>query len=166
MLPESEGNVDYDRVRASKLPLLREAAWNFLGNASARSRARFERFCADNGWWLEDYALFVNLRDHYPGGAWNQWPRELARREPQALEKARAELKRAVEATRAIQFAFYEQWRALHQAARQRGIRIVGDVAIFVSYDSADVWTHPEIFRLNADLEPEVVAGVDRKSVV
>jgi 4-alpha-glucanotransferase len=160
VLPEVDGSVDYDRVRSGKLPLLREAAWSFLENASGYARARFERFCAANAWWLEDYALFVNLRERYPGGAWNRWPRELVRREPQALEKARAELQHAIEGTRAIQFAFYEQWRALHQAARRRGIRIVGDVAIFVSYDSADVWTHPDIFRLNADLEPEVVAGV------
>jgi 4-alpha-glucanotransferase len=160
VLPEDEGRVDYDRVRASKLPLLREAAGNFLANAAGRARTRYENFRAENGWWLEDYALFVNLRERHPGGAWNQWPRQLARRQPEALEKARAELKDALEVTRAVQFAFFEQWRALHQACRRRGIRMVGDVAIFVSYDSADVWTHPQIFRLNHDLEPEVVAGV------
>jgi 4-alpha-glucanotransferase len=160
MLPEGDGSVDYDRVRASKLPLLREAARNFLASASGRARARFDQFCADNSWWLEDYALFVNLRDRYPGGGWNRWPRELARRDPQALQKARLDLKDAIEGTRAMQFAFSEQWRALHQACRKRGIRVVGDVAIFVSYDSADVWSDPQIFRLNGDLEPVVVAGV------
>ena len=152
--------IDYDHVRATKLPLLREAARNFLSSADGQRRAAFDRFCGENSWWLEDYVLFVNLRGRYPGGAWNRWPRELVRREPAAMDRARAELSEPLNISRAMQFFFFEQWRALRRACAQRAIRIIGDVAIFISYDSADVWTHPDIFRLNQDLEPEVVAGV------
>jgi 4-alpha-glucanotransferase len=159
-LPGSQGDVDYERVRAAKWPLLREAARNFLGSASGSARSCYEQFCRDHAWWLDDYAVFVNLRERFQEQSWNAWPRELARREAAALERARREMADAIEITRAIQFAFFEQWRALHGACRRRGVRIIGDVAIFVSYDSADVWTHPGLFRLNANLDPEVVAGV------
>lgn len=159
-LPDTVSRVDYDHVRAVKTPLLREAARNFQANASGNARARYDRFCAENAWWLEDYALFVNLRERFDYEAWNRWPDGLSRRDPAALEKARQELGEELDVARAVQFAFWEQWRALHHEARRRGIRIIGDVAIFVSYDSADVWTHPELFRLNGNLDPEVVAGV------
>ena len=154
------GRVDYEHVRAAKLPLLREAARKFLAAGEGRHRAAFGRFCRDNAWWLDDYVLFLALRNRHPEGAWNRWPRPLVRREAAALESARSEMAEELNLSRAIQFFFFEQWRALRQACAACGIRIVGDVAIFVSYDSADVWTHPDIFRLNGDLEPEVVAGV------
>lgn len=159
-LPDSTGPVDYDRVRATKLPLLQEAARTFLRTAQGEDRSRFEKFCWDNGWWLEDFVLFDALRNRFNGKSWNQWPRELAQREPAAMGRIRQELAEELAVGRFLQFAFFEQWRALHSRCRQLGIRIVGDVAIFVSYDSADVWTHPDIFRLRPDLEPEVVAGV------
>lgn len=160
VLPEQPGNIDFERVRAAKMPLLWEAANNFLETAPAWARERFQRFRHENGWWLEDAVLFGVLRRRFQQAAWNQWPGELARRQPAALEQARRDLASDLEVGCAIQFAFFEQWRALHRACRRRGIRILGDIAIFVNYDSADVWTHPDIFRLNGNLEPEFVAGV------
>ncbi len=160
MLPQQSAPIDYDRLRATKLPLVREAARNFLDTAAPGAHQRFAAFCAENNWWLDDYALFVSLRYRYGEGVWSQWPRELARREPVALDKARRESANEREIIRAVQFAFWEQWRALHQACTRRGVRIIGDIAIFVDYDSADVWTNPDIFRLKQDLAPEVVAGV------
>jgi 4-alpha-glucanotransferase len=160
VLPEQVAAVDYDRVHADKFPLLREAADNFLSSANGNARTRYERFCSQNAWWLDDYVLFVNLRERYPQRGWNQWPPKLARREPQALAQARKRFGRALDVTRAIQFAFFEQWRALHQACRRRGVRVIGDAAIFVDYDSADLWTHPDIFQLDENLNPTVVAGV------
>lgn len=152
--------VNFQQVEELKLPLLQEAARNFAANASSADRERFEKFCWLNGWWLEDYVLFETLRRHFDAHSWNEWPREFAERNPEALEKARRDFADEIAQSRALQFAFYEQWRALHQESKRRGIKIVGDVAIFVSYDSADVWAHPELFRLKADLSPEVVAGV------
>jgi 4-alpha-glucanotransferase len=156
-----EGRVDYARVLRDKTPLLQEAAAWFLHNAAAEHRASFDRFVAENSWWLEDYVLFEALRIRHEQRSWNTWPHELAHREPQAMAAIREELRDELDRSRFLQFAFFEQWRALHSYSRSKGVRIIGDVAIFVSYDSADVWTHPGNFRLDANtLEPEFVAGV------
>ncbi len=154
------GRVDFDRVTATKLPLLGEAAAEFLKSASGRDREKFEKFCWENGWWLEDFVLFDALRQRFKNESWIKWPRELAHRDPAAIDKIKAELKDELLVGRYLQFAFFEQWRALHSRCRDLGIRLIGDIAIFVSYDSADVWTQPDIFQLRADLEPEFVAGV------
>ena len=160
-LSRYEGRVDYERVKREKVPLLEEAAANFLRTASGRPRERFDRFVASNDWWLEDCVLFEALRKRNQQQSWNTWPREFAHRDPRALAALRVELREELDRSRFLQFAFFEQWRALHSYCRRRGIRIIGDVAIFVSYDSADVWTNPDSFHLNPKtLEPEFVAGV------
>jgi 4-alpha-glucanotransferase len=152
--------VEYDRIFAAKMPLLFEAGRNFVATAAGNGRQRFEQFCAENAWWLEDFVLFDALRSRQKLASWNEWPTELARREPEALERAREELAVDLKIRSALQFAFYEQWQALRLYCSERSIRIVGDVAIFVNYDSADVWRHRELFRLNDELESEVVSGV------
>jgi len=159
-LPAEVRPVEYENVFAQKLPLLFEAGRNFLRSGSHDALRSFESFCADNAWWLDDFVLFDALRAKYKLNPWNEWPHELASREPTALQKAREELADDIRIRSALQFAFYEQWRALRKYCAERLIRVVGDVAIFVNYDSADVWTHRELFRLNEDMNPEVVAGV------
>jgi len=159
-LPDSAGPVNYDEVRERKMPLLHEASRRFVKSAPSPARTRFDQFCAQNGWWLEDFVLYDSLRDRYQKQSWNHWPADLARREPAALEKARAELAEETNVRRVIQFFFYEQWRALRSYCAQKSIRIVGDIAIFVDYDSADVWANPHLFRLKDDLSPEFVSGV------
>jgi 4-alpha-glucanotransferase len=152
--------VDYDQVFARKMPLLFEAGRTFVNSASGGPRHRFDRFCSENAWWLDDFVLFDALRARHKLASWHQWPKDLARREARALQKARQELADDLQIRRALQFAFYEQWQALRRYCSERCIRIVGDVAIFVNYDSADVWMHPELFQLNENLEPDVVSGV------
>ena len=152
--------VDYERVFARKLPLLFEAGRKFVKTASGPAREKFERFRAENAWWLEDFVLFDALRARFKLQSWNEWPRELVHRLPGAIEKASAELKEDLAVRRALQFAFYEQWQSLRRYCSQRSIRIAGDVAIFVNFDSADVWTHPDVFRLDENLNPQVVSGV------
>jgi 4-alpha-glucanotransferase len=159
-IPDSAGPVDYDQVLGYKRPWLVQAACNFVENASDWARARFDRFCSENAWWLEDFVFFDALREHFNRERWSHWPIELARRQPAALESARSALASVMAVRRALQFAFYEQWRALRLYCAQRSIRVVGDVAIFVDYDSADVWAHRDLYRLRDDLEPEVVSGV------
>jgi len=159
-LPPATGPVDYERVRAKKVPQLRAAAQNFLRDGAVGDRDRYQQFRSQNAAWLDDFALFDVLRERHAGESWNKWPRELARREPPAMEQARTDLAAEIDVACALQFAFFEQWRALRDAAHARGVRIVGDIAIFVSYDSADVWAHPELFNLNDNLDPWVVAGV------
>jgi len=159
-LPNSAGPIDYEQVQERKLPLLDEAAGKFLDSAPASARSRFERFRSENEWWLEDFVLYDALRNRYGKQSWNTWPLELARRDSKALQTARTELASEMAARRVIQFFFYEQWRALRVYCAQKSIRVVGDIAIFVDYDSADVWANQELFRLKDDLEPEAVSGV------
>ncbi len=153
-------SIDYEQVNRDKLPLLRQAANNFLGRAEGEARYRFERFCQDNSWWLEDYVLFDTLRQRH-GNNWNRWPSPLARREGSAIESVQHELSSDLAIRRVLQFFFWEQWHALRYYCAQKSIRVVGDIAIFVDYDSADVWAHRDLFRLrDNDLMPEVVSGV------
>ena len=159
-VPDGDAPVDFESIGKHKLPLLREAAANFLKSASGEPRKRYDDFCHENDWWLEDYVLFSVLRERFKEQAWNTWPEKIARRNPDTLEQLRLELKKQLDEERFLQFAFFEQWNALRSYCAARGIRIIGDVSIFVSYDSADVWTYPELFRLKEDLSPEVVAGV------
>src|SRR5713101_2369111 len=135
-LPDANGHVNYDQAIAGKTPLLREAAQNFLQQASAKDRARFQAFCNDNSWWLEDFVLFQELRNANRGEPWNRWASDLAWRKPDALARARDEMRDALDRARVVQFAFFEQWKSLHAECRRRGIQIVGDVAIFVNFDS------------------------------
>ncbi|MBI2683059.1 MAG: 4-alpha-glucanotransferase [Acidobacteriales bacterium] len=161
-VPDSPGRVDFNRVRAHKLPLLRRAATNFLGRPSDAygEHDRFSAFCREQAFWLDDYALFICLRERFGKESWNTWPRPLKLRDPDALETARRELAAQMDVVRALQFAFQEQWQRLHEYAKKQGVKIVGDIAIFVNYDSADVWRHPELFQLDAEGEPVVVSGV------
>ena len=159
-LSSAVGPVEYEKVFAQKLPLLFEAGRNFLRSGSQDALRTFESFCVNNAWWLDDFVLFDALRAKHKLHPWNEWPHEVASREPAPLQNAREELADDIRVRSALQFAFYEQWRALRKYCAERAIRVVGDVAIFVNYDSADVWMHRELFRLNADMNPEVVAGV------
>ncbi len=153
------GPIDYDQVRRDKLPRLRRAAENFLQRANGEVRGRFDRFCQENSWWLEDYVLFDTLRQQH-GNNWNHWPSPLAHRESLAVATAQRELACDLSISRVLQFFFWEQWHALRHYSAQKSIRVVGDIAIFVDYDSADVWAHRDLFRLRDDLTPDVVSGV------
>ena len=159
-LSSSAGPIDYDQVHEHKIPVLNEAARKFLDAAPGAARIRFDRFCAENKWWLEDFVLYDALRNRYDKRCWNAWPLELARRDPGALQNACTELASEMAVLRVIQFFFLEQWHALRLYCAQKSIRVVGDIAIFVDYDSADVWANQELFRLRDDLEPEAVSGV------
>ena len=157
---DGKSPVDYDAVRAYKVPLLKKAAAKFLRSATGSARARFDAFCAHNVEWLDDFVRYNVLRQRFGGQPWNTWPAEFARREAAAMAKLKTDFKNELDQERFLQFAFFEQWNALRSYCAKRGIRIVGDVAIFVSYDSADVWTYPGLFLLKEDLSPKFVAGV------
>jgi 4-alpha-glucanotransferase len=164
-LPAPGAHVDFHEVERTKLPLLDEAAGNFLDRGPHEAQfaaqwAEFEAFCRAEEGWLEDYALYAELRRQLRTGAWTSWPEPLRRREPDALAEVMAKHGRALAREQALQFAFARQWRLLREAAARHGIRILGDIAIFVNLDSADVWTHPELFELDENLNPARIAGV------
>ena len=153
------GPVDYEAVEARKLPLLRRAFGN-LPSAPAGLRAEFGRFCESHGSWLRDYALFAALHEAFDGAPWVEWEPDLAHRQPASLARAEARLAEEVRFHSFLQFAFFRQWTALKRYAHARGIRVIGDLPIFVAHDSADVWSRPELFRLGPDGRSLVVAGV------
>lgn len=158
-------HVDFDEVERTKLPLLEEAAGNFLDRAAQDPQfgtqwEEFKTFCRAERGWLEDYSLYTELRRQLKTGAWTAWPEPLRRREPRALAEAMEKHGRALAREQALQFAFARQWRMLREAAAQHGIRILGDIAIFVNFDSSDVWTHPGLFELDENLHPLRIAGV------
>jgi 4-alpha-glucanotransferase len=159
------GPVDFGEVEWRKLPILFKAAGNFLDLGPNDPRlalqwAKFEKFRKAEASWLDDYALFAELRRQFNTGAWEVWPEPLRRREPQALAHARTTHARRVAEEQVLQFAFSTQWNDLREAAARHAIRILGDVAIFVNMDSADVWVHPELFELDKQLNPIHVSGV------
>ena len=159
------GNVDFDGVENRKLPLLHEAARNFLERGANEDRfqgqwQRFTAFCTAEASWLNDYAYYAVLRRHFKTGAWTAWPEPLRRRDPAAMAEFQAQFGADLATEQVLQFAFEEQWRNLRNAAAKRKIRILGDIAIFVSMDSADVWSNPHLFELDEDLKPIHVAGV------
>jgi len=159
------GNVDFQEVEDRKLPLLYEAAGNFLDrgphdSAMAKQWSAFEKFCRAEARWLNDYALYAELRRQFHTGDWTKWPEPLRRRRPKAIQEAASRSARALAQEQALQFAFSRQWDELRKVAAHSAIRILGDVAIFVNMDSADVWVHPELFELDEELQPIRIAGV------
>jgi 4-alpha-glucanotransferase len=159
------GNVNFQEVEDRKVPLLYEAAGNFIDRGPhdanlAEQWSQFQEFCRAQSAWLIDYALYAELRRQYKTGAWTAWPEPLRRRQPRALAKVAAERGRALAQEQVLQFAFSLQWEQLREAAASHAIRILGDVAIFVNMDSSDVWVHPELFELDKELQPIRIAGV------
>ena len=145
--------VDYGRLYSNRLNVLRTACSRFEGGAD------FEEFCSANSSWLPDYALFMALKEKFSGAAWYTWEDGLKYRQPDAVWQARQELKESVRFYSFVQYQFYKQWNALRGYAHDKGIQIIGDVPIYVPYDSADVWSDPEFFQLDEKLEPVRVAG-------
>lgn len=156
----SAERVDYGRVIACKKALLEKAFSNFKGTTDAALDAAFADFTSEAAAWLDDYALFRALKDAHGGIAWNHWGREFALRDSAALSEARQQLREPIEAHRFYQFLFFKQWQSLRAYCHQRQIRIIGDVPIFIAYDSSDVWANPEFFKLDREGNPLVVAGV------
>ena len=153
------GPVDQRQVRATKFPALMQVWQDF--RKTGVLQAEFERFCAGVADWLDDYALFMALHETYPGKTWNNWPEELASREPAALERARQDLGDLVGFHKFTQFAFYRQWSRLKDYAHDRGIRVVGDIPFYMAFHSADVWANPRNFALDPKTrEPRLMAGV------
>lgn len=159
-LPAHAAPVDFEEVKRVKLPLLQEAAANFLDRAGDDHRAHYLKFCQDNASWLTDFCLFAVLRQRFHQASWREWPAEYALRKHEAMTALMTEQAREIAVEQVLQYFFAEQWGTLRNYCEQRDIRIMGDVAIFVSYDSADVWTHPEFFDLDEGRWPIRVSGV------
>lgn len=153
-------SVDYGTVIPWKMALLHTSHLRFLANGKAALHTEYQAFCDEQRAWLDDYALFMALKARFGGIVWTDWPRTYALREPDALADAQSTLADEIAFHCYTQFLFFRQWAAVRAAAHDRNIRIMGDLAIFIAHDSADVWAHRELFRLGDDGNPTVVAGV------
>jgi 4-alpha-glucanotransferase len=153
--------VDYQQVIASKIPLLKKSCANFKAHATPEQERAFADFCQTKAYWLDDYALFMALKDAQESPNWYTWEPEIARRKPEAMDAARLLLGSAIFYHKFTQYEFFRQWSELKQYANERGIYIIGDIPIYVAHDSADVWAHPEIFCLDEQTgEAKLMAGV------
>jgi 4-alpha-glucanotransferase len=152
-----EGRVDYAAVTAAKETLFKRAYDRFQAQGGS---AEFDRFCQRHAAWLEDFVLFVALNSYYLDRPWNEWPADIRDREPNALLTVRVELHERLQELKFHQYVFHRQWSDLRRYCHRRHIQIIGDLPIYLPYDSADVWLHPELFKLGPDKRPSVVSGV------
>ena len=154
---EDPARIDYALLYEMRPKLLRKAAKRGL----SRDAAEVKEFCEASSTWLEDYALFMSIKEHFGMVAWNEWPDEDARlRKPEALKRYASELKDDIDYYIYVQYLFFKQWEALRTYAHAKGVKILGDMPIYVAMDSADVWANPQCFQLDEKNVPYEVAGV------
>jgi 4-alpha-glucanotransferase len=151
--------VEFERVEAWKTPLFKEAFAGFQKNFD-RYKDEYYTFMSHNSWWLDDYALFRSLKSKYGETVWNTWKKKLVVRDRHAMHEAFKELHAEIDYHRFLQFIFFRQWFKLKAYANSKGIRIIGDIPLYVSFDSVDVWANQDIFLLDEEAKPTQVGGV------
>lgn len=153
--------VDFDLVIQTKRPLLEKASQNFKAKASKEREQEFAKFCTTHTYWLEDYALFMAIKEHLNDASWHTWDEDIARRKPEAIQKWSDLLGDRIYFYKFTQFEFFTQWKSLKKYANNLGIKIFGDIPIYVAHDSVDVWANREIFQLDPKTnEAASMAGV------
>lgn len=152
---DNESYIDYGRIYNSRFVLLKQA---FL-NSDILSDEKFTEFCKANQHWLPDYALYMALKNQNDGKSWIEWEEEIRLRKPEAVECHKKELEEECNFYEFLQYEFHEQWTKVKEYAHKKGIQIVGDVPIYVAFDSADTWANPELFQLDEKNLPLGVAG-------
>lgn len=156
----NENAVDFGKVINFKMPILKKAFSTFSSKASALDKIKFENFCENNSIWLPDYALFMALKEHFGGKPWIEWDADIKLREEKALEYYTNHLKEKIEFQNFIQYLFFKQWAEIKAYANRNFIKIVGDIPIFVAFDSADAWANSDMFLFDEERKPVKVAGV------
>jgi 4-alpha-glucanotransferase len=163
-LPENiyfdEENVDYGKVHNTKYPLLHKAYLNHKTSNNRLSNIRFANFCCKNKSWLEDYAFFMALKKHFKGVAWTQWEADIKFKNVDSVNYYREHLQDDINYYRFVQYLFYKQWLEVKSYANLNDIRIIGDIPLYVAFDSADAWSNPQLFDFDEHLNPVNVAGV------
>jgi 4-alpha-glucanotransferase len=149
--------ADYVSALATRRRLFPAALESFK---KSKEKSRYDRFCEENAFWLEDFALFASFRGQFQGESWSDWPAEYRDRRPEALAAFRRESAEEIEKEKFLQYTAHSQWMSLKEYAHTKKVYFIGDLPIYVDYDSADVWSHPELFKLDEDKKPMVVAGV------
>lgn len=158
--PFDDQRVEFGRVITFKFAMLQRAYERFAASMSAEQKAAFDAFCDQQRAWLDDYALFMALKSHHNGAVWNTWEWDLVHRAPAVLDEWRTKLAPQVAYQKFLQWVFFDQWRAVKAYANDKGIKIIGDIPIFVAFDSVDSWANRDLFFFDKDGNPECVAGV------
>ena len=148
-------DINYEKIYNSRYHLLHKA----YERSQIADNQDYQKFLAENNWWLLDYALFMAVKERFDGIPWNEWPEDIRLRYGYSMDYYRRELYFEIEFQQYMQFQFFKQWNALKAYANNAGIRIIGDIPIYVAMDSADAWAHPELFQLNEHNVPYAVAG-------
>jgi 4-alpha-glucanotransferase len=158
ILPKSQ--VDFEKAEVLKNSLMEEAYETFKNEKLNSLEKEFIDFCKEEKFWLDDYALFIALKQVYNYAPWNTWEKDHKNKEEKSMNEIRSKYANQIESIKFAQFIFLKQWKALKNYCNEKGIKIMGDVPIYISYDSADVWSYPELFKLKANKEQLGVAGV------
>lgn len=145
--------IDFNKLYENRTDVLRKAFNHFIPDK------KYEEFCQLNAFWLDDFALYMSLKDFFDGKPWNEWSIELKTRKKDAITKAKIQFESDIEFYKTIQYFFFEQWQNLKEYANENGVKIIGDIPIYVAGDSADVWSNPNQFLLDEDCNPIEVAG-------
>lgn len=148
-------DIDYSKMYVNRYKILREV----YENGNIRYSKQIKAFKQQHAHWIEDYGLFMSLKDYYNGCSWKEWDEDIKHRKPEALSKYTSMLKEDIEFYIFLQYLFYKQWTELKTYANNKGIKIIGDIPIYVAEDSADVWTNPKYFQLDEQLDPIYVSG-------
>lgn len=151
----NEAYVDYEKIYKSRFVVLKEA----FDNSRIEENEDFQAFAKENAFWLSDYSLYMAVKDSYKGKSWSEWDEDIRLRRPEAIEKYRNQLKEEILFYEFQQYLFDTQWRKLKKYANDRGVKIIGDIPIYVALDSADTWANPELFQLDENRRPTGVAG-------
>ena len=152
---ENPQKVDYDKLHENRYALLHKA----YERSNISQDPEYQKFLKENNWWLQDYALFMALKDFFGGVCWSEWPRDICLRWGYSLDYYREKLYFDIEFQQYLQFKFFQQWLKLKAYANDKGIQIIGDIPIYVSLDSSDVWAHPDLFQLDENNKPSAIAG-------
>jgi 4-alpha-glucanotransferase len=154
------GHAHYEKAEKFKRKLIDHAYTRFKKPDHSHLHESFQEFCHREKYWLDDYVMFITLKHQSGNSEWQTWPPELRDRDPEALKKVHEQHAETIEREKFAQFLFHEQWHALKKYCSDHDIEILGDVPIYISHDSADVWAHPEYFKLTEDKSMAKVAGV------
>lgn len=150
----SPADIDYGKLYVNRFPLLKKAY-----QRAEKGTREFQDFWERESWWLDDYSLYMAIKESQNGKSWIEWPKDLRDREPEAIERCRRELGEEIGFYQYLQFWFFRQWYQLKSYVNQQGIQIIGDLPIYVAFDSADTWSHPELFQFDEKKNPLAVAG-------
>lgn len=150
-----EEHVDYGKVYSSRANILRKA----YERSNIKEDENYIKFCNENVWWLNDYTLYMSIKDYLDGKSWTEWDKDLKSRKEHAINLCEEKLKEQIDFYKYVQYLFFTQWSRLKSYANEKGISIIGDVPIYVSLDSADIWSNQKLFQLDKDCNPTAVAG-------